>query len=622
MSQNHTLPIVIAGHVDHGKSTLIGRLLNDTGSLPEGKVAALKEAARRRGMPFEWSFTMDALKAERDQGITIDTTRIRFHSNGRDYVIIDAPGHKEFLKNMLTGAAAAEAAILVVDVGEGMSEQTRRHAFLLKLLGIRQLAVVINKMDSRDYAQGAFATAAREITEYLAGLELKPRAVIPISARHGDMIATRSPRLAWYEGPTVLEALAAMPAAPSAVDRPLRLPVQDIYKFDERRIIVGRIETGRLRVGDRLRFSPGERTARIATIEAWNAQPAVTAIAGQSVGLTLDEEIFVERGQVASAAEAAPLLARRLRVRLFHFGRAPLRAGETCRLQVGLAEHAVTVEAVERVIDVNDLSERAASVVAQNDIADITLSSRTPLAVDDAAASGPLGRGILRRGYDIIAGCLIEQVLDTPAMAPVERNLTPVRSAVTVAERVAAAGHHGGVLWLTGLSGAGKSTLALALERELFRRNYRTLVLDGDTLRHTLNADLGFSEAERAENVRRIGAVAQLLAESGLIAIVACIAPRAGDRARLRAAANGLFHEVYVKADLAVCEERDVKGLYAKARSGEIPGFTGISAAYEPPSVPDLELATDTLAPEECVERLVTYVERQFRPNVERRLAS
>ncbi|HKW54628.1 MAG TPA: adenylyl-sulfate kinase [Stellaceae bacterium] len=623
MSEDRTLPIVIVGHVDHGKSTLIGRLLHDTGSLPEGKVAALQEASRKRGMPFEWSFVMDALKVERDQGITIDTTRMRFKSERRDYVIIDAPGHAEFLKNMLTGAAAAEAAILVVDVIEGLSEQTRRHAFLLQLLGIREIVVAVNKMDRCGWTKEPFAAVSQTVADYLAGLDLAPSAIIPISARNGDMIAHRSVPPSWYDGPTVLQALDALHGAPSEVDRPLRLPVQDVYKFDDRRIVVGRIESGRLRVGDRLRFSPGGRSARIASIESWNAQAAVTAGAGQSVGLTLDEDIFVERGQVASAPEAVPLVARRLKLRLFYFGHAPLQAGDTVKLQIGLAEQAATVEAIDSVVDIGDFTHRRAAAVGRNDIADIVVRCCAPLAVEAAADGRHLGRGILRRGYQLVAGFQIGAVLDAPVPAAgATRHITPAVSAMSATERSGAWGHAGGVLWLTGLSGAGKSTLALALERELFRRDYRVILLDGDSLRRTLNADLGFSEAERAENVRRIGAVAQHLAESGLIAIVACIAPRRSHRVRLRNELGALYHEVYVKASLDACERRDVKGLYAKARRGEIASFTGVSDLYEPPTSPELELGTEVLTPAECLGHLTDYFDRTFRVGEVRRLAS
>jgi bifunctional enzyme CysN/CysC len=625
MTEDRTLPIVIVGHVDHGKSTLIGRLLHDTGSLPEGKVAALQEASRKRGMPFEWSFVMDALKVERDQGITIDTTRMRFKSERRDYVIIDAPGHAEFLKNMLTGAAAAEAAILVVDVIEGMSEQTRRHAFLLKLLGIREIVVAVNKMDRCDYAEAAFVAVSRQVADYVAGLDLAASAIVPISARNGDMIAHRSVPPSWYHGPTVLQALDALGDASDEAGLALRLPVQDVYKFDDRRIIVGRIESGRLRVGDRLHFLPDGRSARIASIESWNAQAAVSADAGQSIGLTLDEDIFVERGQVASAGDTAPAAAARLKLRLFHFGHVPLRAGDAVKLQIGLAEQTATVEAIDSVVDINDLTHRSAEAVGRNDIADIVVRCRTPIAVETALQGRPLGRGLLRRGYHIVAGFLVETVLDAPAVAPVAsaaRHITPVISAVSAGERRGAWGHAGGVLWLTGLSGAGKSTLALALERELLQRDWRAVLLDGDTLRRTLNADLGFSEVERAENVRRIGAMAQHLAESGMLAIVACIAPRRSHRTRLRDALGALYHEVYVKAPLAVCEQRDVKGLYAKARRGEIVSFTGVSDFYEPPQAPELEIGTDLLTPAESLSHLLAYVERAFRLSDVRRLAS
>jgi bifunctional enzyme CysN/CysC len=616
------LAIVIVGQVDHGKSSLIGRLLHETGSLPEGKVAALEQASRRRGMPFEWSFVMDALKAERDQGVTIDTARIRFKGERRDYVVIDAPGHAEFLKNMLTGAAAAEAAVLVVDVVEGMSEQTRRHAFLLKLLGVREIIVVINKMDRCGYDRAAFAAVAVDARGYLAGLGREPAAVIPVSAREGDGLVRRSASLGWYSGPTLLEALEAMAGVAPVTDQPLRFPVQDVYKLDDRRVIVGRIAAGRLRVGDRLCFSPGGRIARIASIEGWNAPPTVTAVAGQSIGMTLDDEIFVERGQVASAEGALPPIARRLRLRLFHFGRQPLAPEDEVKVQIGSAERVATVETIERVIDVNDLTSKPAVVVGCNDVADVVVACRTPLAADEGARGGDLARGTLRRGYDLIAAIRVEAALDARQQPAAPRNVTPVASAVAAGERRTAWGHPGGVLWLTGLSGAGKSTLARAAEKELFHRGWRAVLLDADSLRHTLSADLGFSEAERGENVRRIGAVAQLLAESGMIALVACIAPRTLYRERLRSELGAHYHEIYVKAPLSVCEQRDVKGLYAKAKRGEIASFTGLSDPYEAPGAPDLEVSTDLLSPQQCLELLLDYVDRRFRHDDVRQLAS
>ena len=293
MSKHATpLPIVVVGHVDHGKSTLIGRILHETGSLSEDKIEAIREVSRKRAMPFEWSFLLDALQAERDQGITIDSTQLRFQTAKRGYLIIDAPGHKEFLRNMVTGAAQAEAALLVVDATEGIQEQSRRHAFLLQLLGIRQLAVVVNKVDLIGYDAQAFEALATSITAYLGSLGLHAAAIIPISARRGDNIVEPSANTPWYRGPSVLAQLDAFAPAPGLADQPLRLPVQDVYKFDHRRIIAGRIESGRLRVGDRLTFAPSDKSARIASIESWNREtPQIAAVAGQSVAITLDDTI-------------------------------------------------------------------------------------------------------------------------------------------------------------------------------------------------------------------------------------------------------------------------------------------------------------------------------------------
>ncbi|MFI5018736.1 MAG: GTP-binding protein, partial [Dongiales bacterium] len=293
--------VVIVGHVDHGKSTLVGRLVYDTGSLPDGKLEAIKAMCERRGMPFEWAFLMDAFQSERDQGITIDTAQIWLHSATRDYVIIDAPGHREFIKNMITGAASAEAALLMIDASHGIQQQSRLHGFLLNLLGIRQVAVVVNKMDLVGYSASHFEEIRRTYTQYLTGFGARADFVVPISARDGDNLVSRAASMPWYEGPTLMEALETFRPARRPVELPLRLPIQDVYKFDERRIIVGRIESGHLAVGDRLTFSPSGKSAEIRTIEGWSRPaPALQALAGEAVGITLDEQIFIERGEVAT----------------------------------------------------------------------------------------------------------------------------------------------------------------------------------------------------------------------------------------------------------------------------------------------------------------------------------
>ncbi|MEO0034949.1 MAG: hypothetical protein RLZZ501_972 [Pseudomonadota bacterium] len=600
--------IVVVGHVDHGKSTLVGRLLHETGALPEGKVETLREVCERRGMPFEWAFVMDALQAERDQGITIDTARIRFRSAARPYVIIDAPGHKEFLKNMITGAASAEAALLVIDAVEGVREQSRRHGYLLHLLGLRQVAVAVNKMDLVGHDRDRFAEVRAEIVAYLDSIGLVPTQVIPVSARSGANITRPAAEMPWYQGPTVLAALDGFVAAPPPTDRPLRLPVQDVYKFDQRRLIVGRIESGRLAVGDTLLFSPSGKSARVASLEHWGAGTASDrAEAGRSVALTLDEQIFVERGQVASRVESAPQLSHRLLARLFWLGHQPLKVGGRYRLKLATAEHWVEVAAIRRVIDVIDLGRQdTADSVGRNAVAEIELRSRTPIAHDSFADNPRLGRFVLVEAYDIVGGGVIAATERDHAQAGDGSGVVTV----DIHARALANGHRGGVVWLTGLSGAGKSTLAAEVERRLFLRGWQAKVLDGDALRLGLNADLGFAPADRAENIRRAGEVAHLLADAGMIVLAAFISPYRADRDRVRAINPEAFHEIHVATALDECERRDPKGLYVKARAGSIPDFTGITAPYEPPEAPELVIETAGRAIEDCVGDLLGYLDR------------
>ncbi|HYH21472.1 MAG TPA: adenylyl-sulfate kinase [Azospirillum sp.] len=608
-SQNSQLRIVIVGHVDHGKSTLIGRLLNDTGSLPDGKVAQVHEMSRKRGMPFEWSFVMDALQAERDQGITIDTTQIHFKTALRPYTIIDAPGHTEFLKNMVTGASQADAAILVIDGAEGAMEQSRRHAFLLHLLGVRQVAVAVNKMDRVDFSQERFEAVAAEMRAYLGDLGVYPSAIIPVAARHGDNIAARSENLSWFDGPTVIGALDAFEPQRAPTEQPLRFPVQDVYKPDDRRIIAGRIESGRLRVGDTLTFAPTGTSATVVSIEAWNhPHEVLSAHAGQSIGITLDKRIFVERGHIAHHEGAGPKNAHRMTVRLFWLVAEPLTVGRTYTLKVATGEHRVTVEQVAAVIDIEDLSSTPAKAVHRNEVAEVVLRSRSPVPLDLSAEFARTGRGVLLDGHDVVGGCIAVEVDESTAGAAVG-NLHAVAHAVTNDERAVANGHKGGVLWLTGLSGAGKSTLAMALERALFDRGWQVFVLDGDGVRLGLNAGLGFSPADRSENIRRVAEVAKLFSEAGMIVIASLISPLKADRERARAIAGDRFHEVWVKADLETCERRDPKGLYRKARAGEIREFTGVSAPYEAPDAAELVVDTSALNQTDALARLVDYVD-------------
>ncbi|MDX6750706.1 adenylyl-sulfate kinase [Geminicoccaceae bacterium 1502E] len=609
------LKIVIVGHVDHGKSTLVGRLIHETGALPEGRFEAIKAQSERRGMPFEWAFLMDAIQAERDQGITIDTTQIRFRTERRPYVIIDAPGHKEFLKNMVTGAASAEAALLLIDAHEGVQEQSRRHGYLLSLLGVRQVAVLVNKMDLVGYSADRFGQVAEEYRAYLKGLGVEPSCIIPISAREGDNMTAHSGRMAWYQGPTALQALDGFEPLPRPLERPLRMPVQDVYKFDQRRIIAGRIESGSLEVGQEVIFSPSNKTARIRSIEAWQAGTPEAVRAGQSVGVTLDEQIFVERGEVMSHVADAPQETNVFKARLFWLGRNALEQGARYTLKLGTLETEVTVEAIERVIDTDDLSAKAATRIERNGAGEVVLRTRRLLALDEHEENPATGRFVLVENHMPVGGGIVsmEGYPDQRHLVTVRStNITAVGHAVTREARTARNGHKGGVLWFTGLSGAGKSTLALALERELFAKGYLVYVLDGDNVRGGLNKDLGFGPEARAENIRRIGEVAALFADAGFLVISSFISPYRADRERAKEAAGAAFHEIYVKASLEACEGRDPKGLYRRARQGEIAEFTGISSPYEPPEAAELVVPTDELPVEECLGMLMRYVGERF----------
>ncbi len=611
------LRVVIVGHVDHGKSTLVGRLFHDTGMLPEGKFEAIEEMCRRRGMPFEWAFLMDSLKAERDQGVTIDTSQIWFNHGEREYVLIDAPGHREFIRNMVTGASNADAALLLIDADQGVRSQSRHHGYLLQLLGVRQVAVVVNKMDLIGYDEEKFHAIEQEYRNYLEGLGVTPTCVIPISARDGDNIASASDNLAWHKGPTVLGALAGFAPPLGNEDAPLRLPLQDVYKFDDRRIFAGRIESGRFKVGDELLFSPSNRTAHVASIEAWNTPAPVTqASAGSSVGFTLDEQIFAERCEVVSHLDNAPVETDVFHVRLFWLSARPLKVGDSVTLKIGPAAVRSTIEQIERVIDVDALTDRSAESIARDEIADIIVRTTQLVAIDPHQDLPRTGRVVFTDRHETLGGGIVsmEHYPDQRKMVTVRAtNVTAEAHRVTTAQRVERNLHNPGVLWFTGLSGSGKSTLAMALEQRLFDQGYQVYVLDGDNVRGGLNANLGFSPEDRAENIRRVGEVAALLADAGVIVITAFISPYRADRERARAAAGDGFHEIYIEADLETCESRDPKGLYKRARSGEISEFTGITAPYEAPDKPNLVIDTAAHDINTCIDQLVAYIAENFR---------
>ncbi|GFO69014.1 adenylyl-sulfate kinase [Geomonas limicola] len=516
------LQVVFVGHVDHGKSTLLGRLYADTGSLPDGHLEKVRQICIRQGKPFEYAFLFDAFLEEQEQGITIDTARTFFRWHNRQYLILDAPGHKEFLKNMVSGAARAEAAVLIIDALEGVQEQSRRHGYLLSLLGIRQLTVVVNKMDLVQYRQAAFEEIARSYQRFLRELHLEPAHIIPASAREGDNVACASSAMPWYHGPTLLESLAAFGKLPVRSDQPLRFPVQDVYKFDARRIIAGRVETGELRVGDTVVFSPSNKSSVVRSIEAFNAEPPQTAGAGRCTGFTLNEQIFIERGEIVSRQETPPEVCTRFRANVFWMGSNPLRRGSTYRLRLTTAEVEMELEEILSVTDAVSLARITRSEhLEKNDVAQVVIKTRKPLALDRFADIDVTGRFVIVDGCDIWGGGIVMEPLKD-AQEPFRRearlrDLQWRAGEVGLAERGERNGHHPGIILFTGERGSGKARLARLLERRLFSDGRQVYLLDGKNLQMGLCSDL--SDWNGAEMVRRFGEVAQVLLRAGLIVV-------------------------------------------------------------------------------------------------------
>ena len=608
------LRIVIVGHVDHGKSTLVGRLLHDTGSLPEGKFEQIQAVCKRRGMPFEWAFLMDALQAERDQNITIDVSQIWFHSGTRSYVIIDAPGHKEFLKNMVTGAASAGAALLLIAANEGVQEQSKRHAYLLSMLGVDQVIVLINKMDLVDYSESVFREIEKEYRAFLEKLGVRPIVFIPISARDGlNLVEPARGPVAWYSGPTLMRALDRLPVPSAEADGPLRFAVQDIYRFDERRIVAGRVESGTMRVGDYIVFSPNSKTSTVASIERWNAPLKDSASAGESVGLILSEPIFVERGHIASHDTEAPIETKRFRARIFWMGDKPFAIGKRYNVKLLTQEIECQLVSVDRVIDATSLDTFSGVrfSVVKNEVAEVTIQTRSPLVMDNHDKIDTSGRFVVVDERDVAGGGIIFGGTYIQRERIQSTNLFWSEGRIDQRIRIERNGHRGMVIWLTGLSGSGKSTLARALETNLFNRHMQVYVLDGDNVRHGLNSNLGFTPQDRVENIRRVAEVAKLMADAGLVVITSLISPYRLDRSRARdviLSEEVEFVEVHVAAPLQVCERRDPKNLYKRARSGEIKNFTGIDAPYEEPENPEITIHTDRESVKESVGRLLDFL--------------
>jgi len=539
--------IVIVGHVDHGKSTVLGRLLADTGSLPEGKLEAVRKECQRTGKPFEYAFLLDALTDEQDQGITIDTARSFFKTSQRDYIIIDAPGHIEFLKNMISGAARAEAAVLVIDAKEGVRENSRRHGYILSMLGIKQVIVCVNKMDLVSRSENTFQDIEREYRAFLKSIgAVSPKAFIPVSAVNGENLAQKSLQMPWYKGLTLLESLDTFAKAPPKSDRPLRMPVQAVYKFvsqgDDRRIIAGRIESGKAAVGDKVVFFPSNKTSTIKSIEVFNAPVRQSVDAGWSTGFTLAEEIYVTRGEIMAHAVEPPLVSTRFRANLIWLGKKPFSADRDHKLKIHTQALPVRIQKINKVIDASspDLSSPAATGrgsmdsppatagndglhINRHDVADLILETRQPIAFDTITEGEATGRFVIVDGYDIAGGGILmsaekddKEALRAEAQL---RDFNWIKGGVSQDARAQKLGHQPALVMFVGKAGVGKHKYARAVEKALFEKNMSAYMLDGSNVLLGVDADLVWKQSTQAELVRRFAEVAHLLLDAGNLVI-------------------------------------------------------------------------------------------------------
>ncbi len=614
-SSKETIRVVTVGHVDHGKSTLIGRLIYDLEQVKDEKLKELKEICSSRGKKMEWAFLLDSLQTERDQGITIDTTQIFFKSKKKNYVFIDAPGHKEFIRNMITGASSAHIAILIVDALEGIKEQTKKHCYLLKMLGVSQLIVVVNKIDKINFEKRKFESMERKLANYLSLIQVKMKSCIPVSARDGDNITSLSNRTSWFNGKCLIGELDDYHSLSKLEKLPLRMPVQDIYKQKNKRIIVGKIESGTLKVNDEVLLSPSNQKTKIKTIEIWPLKKNKIARSGECIGLTLSDEIFVERGNVISKENNAPALVNTFEASIFWLSDKMLNLEKKYTIMLGTSTSRVEFKKIQWTIDTDTLLKKNTNVVRKNDVSEVIINSSSLISADNFCENENLGRFKILDGYETVGGGILN-LSNFPNqrkfLEKKNKKIIPFDFSVTEVDRTLKLNHRSGIIWLTGLSGSGKSTIASEVQKRLFIKGCNVFVLDGDNLRNGLNKDLDFSPGDRMENIRRTSEVASLFSSAGFIVIASLISPYKTERQKARSIRPEIFKEIFIKASVKECINRDTKGLYALARQGKIKNFTGIDAPYEEPENPDLILDTEKCSIIETADKLENFIKEEF----------
>ncbi|MBT1155371.1 sulfate adenylyltransferase subunit CysN [Aminobacter anthyllidis] len=600
--QKSLLRFLTCGSVDDGKSTLIGRLLSDTKQIFEDQLAALERDSRKHGTTGEdvdFALLVDGLEAEREQGITIDVAYRFFATPKRKFIVADTPGHEQYTRNMATGASTADLAIVLVDARQGVLRQTRRHSIIASLLGIRNIVVAINKIDLVGFDEGVFERITAEYAAFAESLGFKSIVPIPMSARFGDNVTRRSDKMGWYSGPTLIEHLETVVVEEEAVERPFRFPVQYVNRPNlDFRGFAGTIASGSISQGDEIVVAKSGKPSTVKRIVAHGGDLR-TAVAGQAVTLVLDDEVEISRGNILVAPNARPHVADQFAANVVWFDEAALLPGRSYILRTETDQASATVTELQYRVNVNDFAREAAKALEMNEVGVCNISTQSPVAFDNFADNRTTGAFIL-----------IDRI--TNATVGAGMILNPLRRAGNIhwqsldVTRKARAEHKNqrpSVLWFTGLSGSGKSTVANLLEKKLHAAGRHTYVLDGDNVRHGLNRDLGFTDEDRVENIRRVAEVAKLMADAGLIVIVSFISPfRAERRMARELMGQGEFVEVFVDTPFEECARRDTKGLYARALAGAIKNFTGVDSPYETPENPEIHLQTLGKTPEEMVE--------------------
>ncbi|HEX6859848.1 MAG TPA: sulfate adenylyltransferase subunit CysN [Caulobacteraceae bacterium] len=603
------LRFITCGSVDDGKSTLIGRLLYDSKMIFEDQMAALEADSRRvgtQGGNIDFALLVDGLAAEREQGITIDVAYRFFSTETRKFIVADTPGHEQYTRNMVTGASTADAAVILIDARKGVLTQTRRHSYLVSLIGIRHVVLAVNKMDLVGWDQEIFDAIVSEYRDFAAQIGITGFTAIPMSALNGDNITGPSEAAPWYSGPALMPWLEGIEVEDDLQASPFRMPVQWVNRPDlDFRGFAGQIASGVVEPGDRVKVLPSGRKSRIARIVTMGGD-LDRAVAGQSVTLTLADEIDVSRGDVIAAAGAPPQVSDQFEATVVWMDEDALLSGRPYLMKIGARTVGASVTDLKHRVNVNTLEHTAAKTLELNEIGICNLSLDRAIPFEAYAENRDLGGFIL---IDRLSNRTVGAGMLHFALRRAE-NIHWQASDVDKAARGALKGQRGRVVWFTGLSGAGKSTIANLVEKRLHALGRHTYLLDGDNVRHGLNKDLGFTEADRVENIRRIAEVAKLMVDAGLIVLTAFISPFRAERRLARDLLEpGEFVEVFVDTPLAEAEKRDVKGLYKKARAGQLKNFTGVDSPYEPPENAEIVIDTTGLTPVEAAERIVAWLE-------------